>query len=106
VISPGACSVDKFIVSGAGGVYGARDTGPNRRFVHEMLGELFVVIRRTKPRAPDSFAMLRNPRFGIITARRIDIVEPDGTVRLTISNRVDFPGFIRKESAGMLFMSE
>jgi hypothetical protein len=50
--------------------------------------------------------MLRNPRFGIITARRIDIVEPDGTVRLTISNRVDFPGFIRKESVGMLFMSE
>src|SRR3989442_16034715 len=38
------------------------------------------------------FTMMRNPHFGIITARRINIVEPDGTVRLTISNRADFPG--------------
>jgi hypothetical protein len=62
------------------------------------------------------FAMLRNARFGIITARRINIVEPDGTVRLTISNRADFPGgWIhkkesprpdRREAAGMLFMNE
>jgi hypothetical protein len=37
-------------------------------------------------------ARMRNPQFGIITARRINIVEPDGTVRLTISNRADFPG--------------
>jgi hypothetical protein len=36
------------------------------------------------------FAVMRNPNFGIITARRINIVEPDGTVRLTISNRTDF----------------
>jgi hypothetical protein len=62
------------------------------------------------------FAMLRNPQFGIVTARRINIVEPDGTVRLTISNRADFPGgWIhkkesprpdRRDAAGMLFMSE
>ena len=62
------------------------------------------------------FAMIRNPQFGIITARRINIVEPDGTVRLTISNRADFPGgWIhkkesprpdRRDAAGMLFMSE
>jgi hypothetical protein len=62
------------------------------------------------------FVMMRNPQFGIITARRINIVEPDGTVRLTISNRADFPGgWIhkkepprpdRREAAGMLFMSE
>jgi hypothetical protein len=60
--------------------------------------------------------MMRTPQFGIITARRINIVEPDGTVRLTISNRADFPGgWIhkkesprpdRREAAGMLFMSE
>jgi len=37
-------------------------------------------------------AMLRNQTFGVITARRINIVEPDGTVRMTISNRADFPG--------------
>lgn len=62
------------------------------------------------------FAAMRNPNFGIITARRINIVEPDGTVRLTISNRADFPGgWIhkkesprpdRRDAAGMLFMSE
>jgi hypothetical protein len=62
------------------------------------------------------FAMVRNTNFGIITARRINIVEPDGTVRLTISNRADFPGAWvhkkefprpdRREAAGMLFMSE
>jgi hypothetical protein len=61
-------------------------------------------------------AMVRNQTFGIITARRINIVEPDGTVRLTISNRADFPGAWnrkkeyprpdRREAAGMLFMSE
>jgi hypothetical protein len=44
------------------------------------------------------FAMVRNTNFGIITARRINIVEPDGTVRLTISNRADFPGaWVHKE---------
>lgn len=62
------------------------------------------------------YAILRNPNLGIITARRINIVEPDGTVRLTISNRADFPGgWIhkkesprpdRRDAAGMLFMSE
>lgn len=62
------------------------------------------------------FAVMRDPKFGIITARRINIVEPDGTVRLTISNRADFPGgWIhkkesprpdRQDAAGMLFMSE
>lgn len=63
-----------------------------------------------------AFAALRDPKFGVITARRINIVEPDGTVRLTISNRADFPGgWIhkkesprpdRRDAAGMLFMSE
>ena len=61
-------------------------------------------------------AMVRSLTFGIITARRINIVEPDGTVRLTISNRADFPGAWnrkkeyprpdRREAAGMLFMSD
>jgi len=59
---------------------------------------------------------LRNRTFGTITARRINIVEPDGVVRLTISNRADFPGAWnrgkeyprpdRRDAAGMLFMSE
>ena len=61
-------------------------------------------------------AAMRDPNFGVITARRINIVEPDGTVRLTISNRADFPGgWIhkkesprpdRRDAAGLLFMSE
>ncbi len=61
-------------------------------------------------------AKVRNQEFGIITARRINIVEPDGTNRLTISNRADFPGAWnrkkeyprpdRTEAAGMLFMSD
>src|SRR5258708_2512662 len=56
----------------------------------------------------------RNQTFGTITVRRINVVEPDGTVRLTISNRADFPGAWRhkkeyprpdrREAAGMLFM--
>jgi hypothetical protein len=60
--------------------------------------------------------MMRDPHFGIVTVRRIDVVEPDGTVRLTISNRADFPGGWthkkesprpdRRDAAGMLFMSE
>lgn len=59
---------------------------------------------------------MRKGQFGTITARRINIVEPDGTVRLTISNRADFPGGWvrgkeyprpdRRDAAGMLFMSE
>lgn len=61
-------------------------------------------------------AALRSQTFGTITARRINIVEPDGTVRLTISNRADFPGAWnrgkeyprpdRREAAGMLFMND
>jgi hypothetical protein len=58
----------------------------------------------------------RNRTFETISARRINIVEPDGTVRLTISNRSDFPGAWnrgkeylrpdRRDAAGMLFMNE
>jgi hypothetical protein len=60
--------------------------------------------------------MVRNQTFGTITVRRINVVEPDGTVRLTISNRADFPRAWRhkkeyprpdrRQAAGMLFMSE
>jgi hypothetical protein len=61
-------------------------------------------------------AAVRNRTFDIVTARRINIVEPDGTVRLTISDRAEFPGAWnrkkeyprpdRTEAAGLLFMSE
>ena len=85
----------------------------NPRFLVVYSGVLTVVFAIVVLR---SAAKLRNQTFGIITARRIDIVEPDGTTRLTISNRADFPGAWnrkreyprpdRREAAGMLFMSE
>lgn len=54
----------------------------------------------------------RNARFDEITVQRIKVVEPDGTVRMLISNKAKFPGVIvrgkeeRQEDrpyAGMLF---
>jgi hypothetical protein len=85
----------------------------NPRFLAMYSGVLTVVFAMV---ILGGAAMVRNQTFGIITARRINIVEPDGTVRLTISNRADFPGAWnrkkeyprpdRTEAAGMLFMSE
>jgi len=85
----------------------------NPRFLAVYSGVLTMILVLT---VFGGVAMLRNRTFGIITARRINIVEPDGTVRLTISNRADFPGAWnrkkeyprpdRREAAGMLFMSE
>jgi hypothetical protein len=85
----------------------------SQRFLAFYSGILTLVFALTVLRG---FATLRNPQFRTITARRINIVEPDGTVRLTISNRADFPGGWvrgkeyafpeRRDAAGMLFMSE
>jgi hypothetical protein len=54
--------------------------------------------------------------FDRITVRRIDVVEPDGTPRLFISDRAEFPGDFyhgrelqrrdRRDSAGMLFLND
>lgn len=85
----------------------------SQRFLAIYSGVLTLVFGLTVLRG---FATTRNPQFGTITARRINIIEPDGTVRLTISNRADFPGGWvrgkeypfpeRRDAAGMLFMSE
>lgn len=85
----------------------------NPRFLAVYSGVLTVVFAMV---VLGGAAIVRRQTFGIITARRINIVEPDGTVRLTISNRADFPGAWnrkkeyprpdRREAAGMLFMSE
>lgn len=56
----------------------------------------------------------RNATFDVIDAQRINIKEPDGTLRLAISNRTLFPGAIihNKEQphprpmAGMLFFND
>ena len=53
--------------------------------------------------------------FDEITVHRINVVEPDGTLRMTISNKADFPGIIIKgketphpdrSTAGMLFFND
>jgi hypothetical protein len=85
----------------------------SQKFLALYSGVLTLVFAAT---VLGGFVVLRNPTFGVINARRINIVEPDGTVRMTISNRADFPGGWlhkkesarpdRREAAGMLFMSE
>ena len=55
-------------------------------------------------------------RFNQLTVRRINIVEPDGTLRMTISSKADYPGSYfqskevkrpdRNDSAGMLFLAD
>jgi hypothetical protein len=54
--------------------------------------------------------------FDQITVRRINVVEPDGTVRLVVSDKAEFPGLYlhgkeiqrpdRGDSAGMLFVND
>ncbi len=53
--------------------------------------------------------------FDEITVHRINVVEPDGTLRMVISNKTDFPGIIIKgketphpdrSTAGMLFFND
>src|ERR1700761_3247181 len=57
-----------------------------------------------------------NANFDQITVRRVNVVEPDGTVRLVISDKNEFPGLYlhgkeikradRQDSAGMLFVND
>jgi hypothetical protein len=61
------------------------------------------------------FAASRNQSFDVLTVHRIDFVEPDGTPRLIISNRAQFPGSHfhgkeaarpdRSDAAGMIFLN-
>jgi len=61
-----------------------------------------------------SGASSRKTSFDEIDVKRINVVEPDGTVRLVISNRTNFPGLIVKgkeyphdrQTAGMLFFDD
>ena len=61
------------------------------------------------------FAAPRKSSFEEIDAQRINIVEPDGTLRMVISNKTRFPGIIIKRvehphpnrrTAGMLFFND
>lgn len=76
-----------------------------------MASALAVVFMLTGAKAPS-----KHERFDEITVGRINIVEPDGTKRIVISNKAQFPGdFIqgkegarpdRRSFAGMLFINE
>lgn len=57
----------------------------------------------------------RKQRFGEIDVERINVIEPDGTLRMVISNKAAFPGIIiqgketphpNRKTAGMLFFND
>lgn len=60
------------------------------------------------------FAKTPDTKFDEITVQRINIVEPDGTLRMTLSNHDKFPGLIirgkeqpfKRPQAGMLFFND
>jgi hypothetical protein len=61
------------------------------------------------------FASSKSTTFDEITVHRINVVEPDGTLRMVISNKADLPGVIVKgkeqppqdrPQAGMLFYND
>jgi hypothetical protein len=76
-----------------------------------MAAALAAIFALTGAREPANHA-----HFDEITVGRINIVEPDGTKRIVISNRAQFPGDFRqgeeharpdrKSFAGMLFVNE
>lgn len=61
-------------------------------------------------------AFASSDRFKTIDVERINVREPDGTLRMVISNQANFPGTIargkemahedRSDSAGMLFFND
>lgn len=76
-----------------------------------MAAALTAVVSFTGARAPVNHA-----NFDEITVGRINIIEPDGTKRLIISNKAQFPGYFdqgkeierpgRRDFAGVLFINE
>jgi len=89
----------------------------SRRFLAIYSGVLTAVFlitvlsgfsqQRTKKRAPQE--------FDVITVHRINVVEPDGTLRLIISNKASAPGAYVKnkeyehptrQTAGLIFLDE
>ncbi len=85
----------------------------NQRFLAIYSGVLTIVFAVT---VLCGFATLRSQSFDQITVHRINFVEPDGTPRLIISDRAEFPGMFmrgkeyprpdRRDLAGLLFMND
>jgi hypothetical protein len=75
-----------------------------------------LVASHNGPAAVRAAEQPKSVAFDQVTVRRINLVEPDGTLRMVISNKSEFPGsfFKNKEiarvdravSAGMLFMND
>jgi hypothetical protein len=87
----------------------------SRRFLAVYSGCLTVVFAVTVL-AGFARPWAENASFDQITVRRVNVVEPDGTVRLVISDKSEFPGLYlhgkeikrsdRHDSAGMLFIND
>jgi hypothetical protein len=86
----------------------------SRRFLAIYSGCLTVVFATT---VLAGFARpAKNASFDQITVHRMNVVEPDGTVRLVVSDKAEFPGLYlhgkeikrpdRGDSAGMLFVND
>ncbi len=84
----------------------------SRRFLSVYSGVLTVVFALT---VFASSAKSRKTSFEEINAQRINIVEPDGTVRLVLSSKALFPGILFKgkeyphpnrKTAGILFFDD
>ena len=86
----------------------------SRRFLAIYSGCLTIIFAVT---VLAGFARpLQNASFDQITVRRMNVVEPDGTVRLIVSDKAEFPGLYlhgketqrpdRGDSAGMLFVND
>jgi hypothetical protein len=85
----------------------------DQRFLAIYSGVLTIVFAVT---LLCGFAALRSQSFDQLTVHRINFVEPDGTPRLIISDRAEFPGMFmrgkeyprpdRHDAAGLLFMND
>ena len=86
----------------------------SRRFLAVYSGVLTLVFAVTVLMGARSAA--KGGEFDRITVHRIDVVEPDGTLRLATSNRAAFPGSYlhgkaisradRRDAAGLLFVND
>src|SRR5271154_6445638 len=85
----------------------------DQRFLAIYSGVLTIVFAVT---VLCGFAAPRNQSFDQLTVHRINFVEPDGTPRLIISDRAEFPGAFmrgkeyprpdRSDAAGLIFMND
>jgi hypothetical protein len=85
----------------------------DQRFLAIYSGVLTIVFAVT---VLCGFAALRSQSFDQLTVHRINFIEPDGTLRLIISDRAEFPGAFmrgkeyprpdRRDAAGLLFMND